>query len=763
MNSFARRPDFRPAQALSSDARAARFGVDYDDGRARARGKPGVAPWEAKAMKAKVFGTGAGRHIATVGLLLLAGAAAAAAQRATVDITPSHQLNAFSPLRALGAGVDRDPLNSTATLFDGAHVSQMLSSGYGAISYRLNTELSVQAWHWNPAGIWSDSGKQGYFVGSANPAGSILRSYGYDLPHRGGGFQLTGGSYSRLDDGNLGSYWKSNPYLDQTYTGEDNSLHPQWVVIDLGAVKAVNGIKIVWGDPYATSYQVQYWTGADAIYDPAHGSWKTFSSGTISNGKGGTVTLKLASATVNAQFVRVLLTAASKTCDSHGAGDLRNCLGFSIKELYLGKLNGNVLTDYMVHSTDSSQTAIYVSSNDPWHSKSDTATEDGEQPGFDRVYNSGVTRGLPMTVPVAMLYDVPDNAKNEIAYLEAKGFPINYVEMGEEPDGQFVLPEDYGALYLQWATAIHSVDPAVRLAGPIFTGENTDIPVWPDASGNTSWFTRFLNYLNNHGRIGDLNVMTYEHYPFDPCNIPWSSLYAEPGYVQGIVQTWKNDGLPADVPQEVTEYNLAFDQSVHYMQPFAALWHADFVGSFLANGGQAAYFYQYEPLPMYQGCGGWGTFSLFVTDGAFNIKQQDAEFFSSQILTQQWAQPVDAMHLVYPASTDITDGNGNVLVTAYSVQRPDGQWSVLLVNKDQNQPHSLTLTFTNADGNVSKYFSGSVTQVSFGSDNYVWHPAGINGYASPDGPAVTTTANGGAGTVYVLPKASVTVLRGSIQ
>src|SRR2546422_7282410 len=48
-----------------------------------------------------------------------------------------------------------------------------------------------------------------------------------DLFTRNGGTEFDG--YSRLDDRDLQSYWKSNPYLTKEFTGEDDSLHPQWV------------------------------------------------------------------------------------------------------------------------------------------------------------------------------------------------------------------------------------------------------------------------------------------------------------------------------------------------------------------------------------------------------------------------------------------------------------------------------------------------------------------------------------------------------
>jgi hypothetical protein len=52
--------------------------------------------------------------------------------------------------------------------------------------------------------------------------------------------------------------------------------------------------------------------------------------------------------------------------------------------------------------------------------------------------------------------------------------------------------------------------------------------------------------------------------------------------------------------------------------------------------------------------------------------------------------------------------------------------------------------------------------ITFGKNQYVWHPNRKQGYADPDGPAATSTIQGTADTVYALPPASVTVLRGKI-
>src|ERR1700747_930327 len=133
-------------------------------------------------------------------LLIIVGATASRGQTIRVDATPSHVVNRFSPLYALGSTVDRVPSNATDTFFRPDQIKQILEAGWGAISYRQNTDLFVQAWHWNPRGKWSDPAGKGYFTGDANPTEMIRHSYGYVLQHR--GFTRNGGLedelYSRL-------------------------------------------------------------------------------------------------------------------------------------------------------------------------------------------------------------------------------------------------------------------------------------------------------------------------------------------------------------------------------------------------------------------------------------------------------------------------------------------------------------------------------------------------------------------------------------
>src|SRR5215470_7279294 len=193
---------------------------------------------------------------------------AAFAQTITVDATPSHVANTFSPPRALGAAIDRLRTGTPEHLLTDPLLKEILGAGWGTVTYRQNTELMVEAWHWNPEGKWSNAEKQeGYFVGTPELGEPIRHSWAYPLPHR--GFSRgDGNGWSRLTDGNLNSYWKSNPYLTRDFTGEDDSLHPHWIMIDLGSKIDLNAIRIAWTDPYARQYRVQFWTGEEEpFYD----------------------------------------------------------------------------------------------------------------------------------------------------------------------------------------------------------------------------------------------------------------------------------------------------------------------------------------------------------------------------------------------------------------------------------------------------------------------------------------------------------------
>jgi F5/8 type C domain len=552
--------------------------------------------------------------------------------------------------------------------------------------------------------------------------------------------------------------------LAQKFTGESDTLHPQWIVIDFATPQEISAMRIAWANPYAKKYTVQYWAGENAMGKPTAGVWALFPGGEVQDGKGGTAVLKLSDAPIKARLLRIWMTESSNTCDTHGSDDPRNCVGYAVNEIYAGNFTTTgEFIDLIAHAPGQNQTATIVSSIDPWHTAADIEPS-RDQTGFDLFFTSGITNKLPAMIPVSILYGTPEDSAAELAYLEKRGYAISYVEMGKEPDGKNTVPEDYGALYLQWAAALHRVDPKLRLGGPVFEGVNEDIKVWPDAEGRTSWLGRFIDYLKAHGRMSDLSFVSFEHYPFSPCEITWTDLYREPELVRHILQVWREDGVPENVPLMITESNVSWALTQPMADIFAALWLADNAGAFLANAGPGGVFYHspIQPEPLRSGCHGYSTYGNFVANEKLENQQHTSQYFASEMINLEWVKHGVGIHQMFPAAADVKDNAGQTLVTTYAVKRPNGEWSLMIVNKDPSNAHAVKIEFGEA-GKPAGHLVGQVTQVTFGADQYVWHPEGPKSHADPDGPPLTTTVNAKSGQAFTVPKASVMVLRGRVE
>ncbi len=155
------------------------------------------------------------------------------------------------------------------------------------------------------------------------------------------------------------------------------------------------------------------------------------------------------------------------------------------------------------------------------------------------------------------------------------------------------------------------------------------------------------------------------------------------------------------------------------------------------GGASGTFFFHYLPWGLDAECGG-GSFGFFDIDKNYKIKGYFSQYFAAQVITKEWVQPVDAEHRLFRATSD------DPMVTAYAVERPDGQWSVMLINKDHDNPHSVKVGFN------GRGFSGPVDRVTFGAAEYQWHPDGVNGHADPDGPPSKSKIPAAAS--YELPK-----------
>jgi hypothetical protein len=121
------------------------------------------------------------------------------------------------------------------------------------------------------------------------------------------------------------------------------------------------------------------------------------------------------------------------------------------------------------------------------------------------------------------------------------------------------------------------------------------------------------------------------------------------------------------------------------------------------------------------------------------------------------------VHRLYPATAELKDEAGHELITAYAAKRPDGEWSLLVVNKDPSNAHEISVAFDDGGQSTPAQFSGVVKMATFGTAEYVWHSEGAKSYAEPDGPAKHRIIDLKQGQKITLPKASIVVLTGRVD
>lgn len=687
---------------------------------------------------------------------------------AVVAIDRTRALHEFNGTAALGVGVDGLRAGEIDRVWTPANVALMKSAGYGPVSFRLRTELGSKAWHWSPHGSWSNpASNDGYWVSDPeSPAGDLGVSHGYNLPRRGNTLdQANNDGYSRITDGDPGTFWKSNPYLDPHFTGEPDTEHPQWMMfsfVDQDGFAPVDTMVIDWGEPFARSVRVQYWQGAgDPIFPIEEGGhWTDFPTSSFT-GTGGRQTLRLAPTPVDVTFVLVQLMGGSGT--GPATTDIRDRLGFSVREVSMGSTVGGRFKDGVSHDHSHRQTNVYTSSTDPWHRESDL-DEDYEHASLDRIVASGLAGQPHLMAAVPVLYGVPEDAAALLQYARDRGFPVERIEMGEEPDGQLAQPEHYAALYLQVAAALKVVDPTIQLGGPGYQTTLPDWLFWPDGSGTKSWTGRFVSFLKQRDRMGDFNFFSFEWYPFDDvCSDTGVAIRSNPGLLADLLTRQEQAGLPKDVPKVITELGYSAYAGRPEVELPGAIVDAETMTKFLELGGDTSFAYGIEPNQAFlehegRPCDSWGNLMYFQFLDDYQTRPL-AAFEAARLLTSEWVQPGSGRHAVLAVSTTSPTAEGGPPVTAYAVRRPDGSVSVMVFNKDATRTLSVRLE----DAQRPQLQLGEeMVQVQYSGEQYQWDPTpgeDSHGRPSKNLPPTRTTLDTRAGAVTSLPPNSITVIR----
>jgi hypothetical protein len=190
----------------------------------------------------------------------------------------------------------------------------------------------------------------------------------------------------------------------------------------------------------------------------------------------------------------------------------------------------------------------------------------------------------------------------------------------------------------------------------------------------------------------------------------------------------------------------------------SALFSADVVGHFLARGGAAAFMFGSTPgWPSNQAfpCSGYGDMMLFEADAGGRSVWPMPMYFAEQAMMRDWAAPAGETHALWAAAGRDHDAQGRPMVLAYALRRRDGTLSVMLLNRDEDAAHELTLRVRGPAGETV-FPASEASVVQYSAAQYEWLDLGPNSHPTRDlPPARFHLAGAGA---LPLPAMSLTVV-----
>jgi hypothetical protein len=364
---------------------------------------------------------------------------------------------------------------------------------------------------------------------------------------------------------------------------------------------------------------------------------------------------------------------------------------------------------------------------------------------FD-TFMGGVRRAGGQPVVIANYgTGTPQEAADWVRYANVtKGYGVRYWEIGNElygnghygtqweadnhPDKS---PAAYATGVVDYATAMKAVDPTIKIGAVLTTPAN-----WPDgivAAGDAAtWNETVLSIAGPH-----IDFVIVHWYPGGGTA---PETFAKTGQVGDMIylvrrQITRHAGPNADrIGIAMTELNTSVGRNT---QP-GALFAADSYATLLANGVFTVDWWNTHNGPdkvsTVAGQTDYNDFGLLSSAGCL------PDGTCQPALNTPFA-PYHALKMLgifaRPGDQFIGTASDQPLITAYAVRRPDGDLSVLLLNKDPDNAHTVTIDYA---GYTPASTAPTVSTFTNGAK------------------AITTGATGTA-TSQVLPPYSLTTLQ----